>query len=181
MGRPVMPSGKPSRSSSSTSSVARPAERFSTGPGSAARTSTWMKSAAFALPVQRFRPVTTKSSPSRTARVATPARSDPASGSDRAIAPIHSPSALRRSSSARRAGSATSVPAPCARAMMLPTLIHARASSSATMQHSNAPSPRPPRPRLQLLPLGRVVRRGDHGDRRGEHPISHGAVVSHAG
>ena len=45
------------------------------------RTSTWMKSAAFALPHQRLRPVTTHSSPSSTARVETPARSEPASGS----------------------------------------------------------------------------------------------------
>ena len=54
-----------------------------------------MKSAALALPHQRLRPVTTHSSPSRTARVETPARSEPASGSDSAIAPIQSPRALR--------------------------------------------------------------------------------------
>lgn len=151
MGRPVIPAGKVSRSFSTTT-VASPAERFSPGPGSSVRTSTWMKSAALALPVQRLCPVITNSSPSRTARVSTAARSDPASGSDSAIAPIHCPRADRRSSSARRRGSATAVPAPCARAMIDPTLIQARASSSATMQYSNAPRPRPPCSRSTVMP-----------------------------
>ena len=54
------------------------------------------------------------------------------------------PRADAASSSALRASSASPVPRPCARAMMLATLIHARASSSATMQYSKAPRPRPP-------------------------------------
>ena len=65
------------------------------------------------------------------------ARSKPA-------APIHSPRALRRSSAARLASSPTSVPRPCARAMMLATLIQARASSSAIIVYSKTPQPRPP-------------------------------------
>ena len=103
-----------------------------------------MKSAAFALPHQRLRPVTTHSSPSSTARVETPARSEPASGSDSAIAPIHSPRALRPSSSLRRSSSASAVPRPWERARMLAVDIQARASSSLTMQYSKTPSPRPP-------------------------------------
>ena len=74
----------------------------------------------------------------------TPARSEPASGSDSAMAPIQSPLALRASSSARRWSSATAVPSPCERARMLAVDIHARASSSLTMQYSKTPSPRPP-------------------------------------
>ncbi|WP_242473370.1 hypothetical protein [Blastococcus sp. TML/M2B] len=74
----------------------------------------------------------------------TPARSDPASGSDSAMAPIHSPRALRRLSSSRRSASGTAVPRPWERARMLADDIQARASSSLTMQYSKTPRPRPP-------------------------------------
>ena len=54
------------------------------------------------------------------------------------------PAAAGRSSSARRSGPATSHPVPLPRAMMLPTLSQARASSSETRQYSRTPRPRPP-------------------------------------
>ena len=143
MGVPVSPGGNAPRGFS-TISVASPAARFSPGFGSSVRHSSWMKSAASALPIQRLWPVTTYSSPSSSARVLTAARSEPASGSEKPAAPIHSPRALRRSSVARVASSAKSVPSPWARAMMLATLIQATASSSATIAYSNTPSPSPP-------------------------------------
>ncbi len=74
----------------------------------------------------------------------TPARSEPASGSDSAIAPIQSPRALRASSSWRFASSGTAVPRPWERARMLAVDIQARASSSLTMQYSKTPRPSPP-------------------------------------
>jgi len=111
-----------------------------------------MKSAALAFPIQRLRPVMTTSSPSATARVDTLARSDPASGSDRAAAPIHWPRADRRSNLSRLAASPMLVPMPWARAMMLATLIQARASSSAIMQYSNTPSPMPPYSAGMVMP-----------------------------
>ena len=52
------------------------------------------------------------------------------------MAPIRLPAALSRRSSRRRSGSAESQPVPLPRAMMLPTLIQARASSSETRQYS---------------------------------------------
>src|SRR5262249_30382438 len=55
------------------------------------------------------------------ARVWTAARSEPAVGSDRAIAPIHLPLAERRSSASRRASSIGCVPSHWARAKILPT------------------------------------------------------------
>ena len=124
-----MPAGKAPRSFT-TRNGARPADRGSPSAGSATRHSTSTKSAASALPAQRLRPVSTQSSPSRTARVETFARSEPASGSDSAMEPTQSPRALRRSSSALRASSSTCVPRPWPRARMLPALSHARASSS---------------------------------------------------
>ncbi len=48
-----------------------------------------------------FEPLTMKSSPSRTALVAMPRRSEPAPGSDIAIAPTSSPVTIRGSQSAR--------------------------------------------------------------------------------
>src|SRR5262245_18085271 len=78
------------------------------------------------------------------ARVWTAARSEPAVGSDRAIAPIHLPLAERRSSASRRASSIVCVPSPWPRAKMLPTESQARASSSEIRQYSNTPSPIPP-------------------------------------
>jgi hypothetical protein len=60
------------------------------------------------------------------ARVWTAAKSDPAVGSDSAIAPIHLPWAERRSNSSLRASSIVCVPSPWPRARMLPTESQAR-------------------------------------------------------
>ena len=52
------------------------------GASGSVRTYSWHQSARCPSEVQIFWPLTTKSSPSRTARVRSAARSDPASGSD---------------------------------------------------------------------------------------------------
>src|SRR5262249_35571848 len=67
-------------------------------------------------------------------------------------APTHAPRAPRRRSSARRSGSPTCVPIPFPRAMMLATLIQARASSSAMRAYSKTPRPRPPCSRSMRMP-----------------------------
>ena len=76
-----------------TRNGSRPAERGSPCSGSRVRASTSMKSAFSAKPAQRFVPVNSQSSPSRTALVSTPARSEPAPGSHNAMEPIHWPRA----------------------------------------------------------------------------------------
>ena len=70
------------------------------------------------------------------------AASLPASGSERATAPRNWPRAIKGRYFARF--SSSSPPRPLPRAIMLATLIQARANSSATMMYSNAPSSSPP-------------------------------------
>ena len=107
------------------------------------RANSRMKSAAFAQPTHFFSPLMTQLVVRRSARHWTFATSDPASASESANAPTNSPrTCLRRYSSRLSAGSMFT-PIPCARAITLAELIHARDSSSVIRQYSKVPRPSP--------------------------------------
>ncbi len=97
--------------------------------------------------IQFFVPLTTHSSPSRTAFVIIPPGSEPASGSDSANAGDHSPVAhfgrKRAFSSSLPNSLIGSVPRSCT-ASMSALDAHAFATSSIAMQSINAPVPVPP-------------------------------------
>ncbi len=114
------------------------------GSGGLVRAKTRMKSASSAKVHHILEPVMTHSSPSRSARVETAAASEPASGSERAKAPRYSPRAMGGRYWRFCSSRAWRNPSPFPRAMMLATLIQARASSSVTRAYSKEPSPSPP-------------------------------------
>ena len=102
-----------------------------------------MKSAPSANVHHIFWPFTTQWSPTSSARQRIEATSEPAPGSESAKAPRHSPRAIL-GRICFRFSSLKPAPMPLPRAMMLATLIHARASSSVMSTYSKMPSPRPP-------------------------------------
>src|SRR5947199_94496 len=92
-----------------------------------------MKSAPSANVHHIFWPFTTHSSPTSSARQRIEATSEPAPGSESAKAPRHSPRAIFGSISLRLS-SLKPAPMPLPRAMMLATLIHARAPLVSTLR-----------------------------------------------
>ena len=111
-----------------------------TWPSSASFANTTTTSANVALPIQRFEPFSTQSSPSRRATVRSPrAESEPESGSVSPNAPSSSPVAIRGSRSSRCSLDPPTSIAPIARPDCTPTKVATEASTRAI---SSAAQPR---------------------------------------